>query len=244
MTESTTPVVPRHRKPRRALTAAIAGALITGALLVQTALPAGVLAGPVPGNLDHYVVGPGAATAGTPFGLSIQARDQMNRAIKTMDSPVCLVFSGAPNSPNGIYAPSYPPQGLCASGQSSVSFTDGSASAPLTLVAAGLTSITVYDPSVPRTDSGSVTVSPATVASLYFQDSATNFNGQPIDTKTDTPIYHTCLPDPTGTKPCASPSQTPASTPVQVLGKDLYGNLVNTTSVTISGVDHTQSQNR
>ena len=154
----------------------------------------------------------------------------MGRTIKTFDDPVCLVFSGGSISPNGLYSPSYPLPGSCAQG-SSVSFTDGSASAPLTLVAAGTNTIAISDPSAGLTAHGDVTVGPAIVASLTFDDGT--FHGGPIDTKTNTPIYHTCAPDPNQTDPCATPSETPASTPVQVLAKDLYGNLVGPTAVTI-----------
>ncbi len=72
-------------------------------------------------------------------------------------------------------------------------------------------------------------VNPAAPADLKFSVPL-SFNGQPLDTKTNTPIYSVCKPT-AATTPCAT---SPTSTGVRVLVRDAFGNNVaNGTSVTI-----------
>ena len=73
-------------------------------------------------------------------------------------------------------------------------------------------------------------VLPAVSADLKFSVPHLSFNGQPLDTKTNTPIYSVCRPT-TGTTPCAT---APTSTGVRVLVRDAFGNNVaDNTGVTI-----------
>ena len=101
------------------------------------------------------------------------------------------------------------------------------------LVETGRT-ITVSDGSLPdgtrSATSPPFSVGPNTPFDLKFAVAHLGFNGQPIDTKTNTSILSVCVPS-GGTAPCAT---SPTSTGVKVLVRDLYGNAVaNTTSVSL-----------
>ncbi len=211
-----------RRAPSRRGAAAIATALLAATWLLQAALPAGVLA--AGGNLDHLTVAVvGTPNADGPISLSLTAKDANDRTVRNYDGFRCLVFTGASNSPNGT-GPTYPAQGSCAgTNQSRVSFSNGVATPQVFLRLAASTQLTVTDPAIPfGGTSAAFVVRPGTTSSL-------SFTGGPIDTKVGTPIYHTCVPDPAGVKPCAATTQTPASSPVRVLARDAWGNFAATT---------------
>ncbi len=68
-------------------------------------------------------------TAGTAFTETITDGDPFGNVIKTLTGAQCVTFSGPTNSPGGT-APTYPAQGACVAGTSSVTFTNGVGTAP------------------------------------------------------------------------------------------------------------------
>jgi hypothetical protein len=102
---------------------------------------------------------PSTQTAGTAFILAITAKDTYGNGVSGSQA---LAFSGPASSPNST-APSYP---------ASVSFTNGSGTASVTLTAAQSTTITVKQGAASGT-SGSFTVNPASAASLSLAAAST-----------------------------------------------------------------------
>jgi hypothetical protein len=105
------------------------------------------------------VAGPGTQTAGTPFNLTITAKDSFGNGVSGAQS---LTFSGPASSPNST-TPAYP---------SSVAFTGGEGKATLTLADAQSTAITVAQGSIKGT-STSFTVNPAGASSLSLAATTT-----------------------------------------------------------------------
>jgi len=89
--------------------------------------------------LTHLTATTPAPTAGTSFAESLTAKDPYGNSTS---GPVCLTFSGPSSSPSGT-APAYPAAGSCGAGQSAVTFTNGAASAAITLFDAQSTSLSV-----------------------------------------------------------------------------------------------------
>ena len=86
----------------------------------SAAAPATVSSGP----LTHFVVNaPASATAGTPFSVTLTAKDAAGNTVTAYTGAQAITFSGPSNSPNGT-APVYP---------GSVSFSNGVGTASLTL---------------------------------------------------------------------------------------------------------------
>jgi hypothetical protein len=79
-----------------------------------------------------------AQTAGVPFNAALGAADAYGNPYT---GGMCVTFSGPGTSPSGT-APSYPPAGSCATGQSSLSFSNGAASPAITLYKAQQTALT------------------------------------------------------------------------------------------------------
>jgi S-adenosylmethionine hydrolase len=109
------------------------------------------------------VTTPATQTAGTAFNLAITAKDTYGNGVSGSQA---LTSSGPANSPNST-APSYP---------ASVSFTNGSGTASVTLTDAQSTTITVKQGAVSGT-SGSFTVNPAPGASFSLSTPATQTAG-------------------------------------------------------------------
>jgi hypothetical protein len=105
------------------------------------------------------VAGPGTQTAGTPFNLTITAKDSFGNGVGGAQS---LTFSGPASSPNST-TPTYP---------SSVAFAGGEGKATLTLPDAQSTAITVAQGSIKGT-SASFTVNPAGTSSLSLAATTT-----------------------------------------------------------------------
>jgi hypothetical protein len=102
---------------------------------------------------------PATQTAGTAFNLAITAKDTYGNGVSGSQA---LTFSGPASSANST-APSYP---------ASVSFTNGSGTASVTLTDAQSTTITVKQGAVSGT-SGSFTVNPAAASSLSLAAAST-----------------------------------------------------------------------
>jgi len=206
----------RFRHPttmRRAVTAAV---IVAGLIAQGSAVPA--LA--ANGNLDHFDVAvSGTSTAGTGLNLSVTAKDAMNRTIRAVSGIQCLVFGGLSASPAPVSkGADYPAPGTaCVAPQSAVTFANGAAAPVVTAYRAGSNTLNVADATGLVTGSATFTVVAAAASSLAY-------TGAPIDTKIGTPIYSACAPDPTNLKPCATTTQTPASSPVALQEFDAWSN--------------------
>jgi hypothetical protein len=117
---------------------------------------------------------PATQTAGTAFSLALTAKDTYGNGVSGSQA---LTFSGPASSPNST-APSYP---------ASVSFTNGSGTASVTLSDAQATTITVKQGAVSGT-SGSFTVNPATASSLSLTAASTTPTAGVADSLTITAL--------------------------------------------------------
>ncbi|MGD0274207.1 MAG: hypothetical protein ABSB96_10825 [Gaiellaceae bacterium] len=126
--------------------------------------------------IDSFTVPtPATQTAGIAFALSPTAKDAYGNTATGYTGTQCIAFSGPANSPGGN-APSYPAQGGCAAGQSSVSFTNGVALPNVTLYNAASTTITVTS-SGKSGSTGAFTVNGAGINSFTIPTPATQTAG-------------------------------------------------------------------
>ena len=191
-----------------------------------------------PGSLDPSTVAdPGAQVAGTAFTLSLTAYDAYANVKTDYTGLQCLAFSGPADSPVPVnQGPLYPVKGTCgANNRSEVRFAsgvaDGSTVGPrptMTAYNAASTTVTVTD--VPTSKTGtstSFTVKPAPATSLAFSDPAHRPRSM-LDLSTQRRARRTTA------SACLQPRRrriralcrVPAvSLPIQVLVRDLYGNL-------------------
>jgi hypothetical protein len=185
----------------------------------------------LPGPLDSFAVGAigSPRTAGSAFTVNATAYDAYGNVKTnygggaTVSSSTLATSPGFP--PAAGTAPSYGAFGSWTNGQSSAQVTAFKAE-PL-----ANQSVTVSDGTPSGTSNPLFSVLPAPPSSIVFSDAGVSFNGQPYDTKKDTPIYSNCVPTGSGTPPCDATT----STPVKVLVRDAWGNLVtNGTSISIS----------
>ena len=92
------------------------------------------------GPLASYSLSnPGTPTAGNSFNETVTALDAGGNTVTSTSGTACLIFTGPDNAPNGA-APQYPAQSTCPSG-SSVNFTNGVATAAMTLYDAETTTL-------------------------------------------------------------------------------------------------------
>ncbi len=75
---------------------------------------------------------PATQTAGTQFNETVSASDTWGNVATGYTGTQCVAFSGPLASPGGTQ-PAYPARGACAAGSSSLTFTNGSVSVPITL---------------------------------------------------------------------------------------------------------------
>lgn len=123
----------------RATTSAISANATAGAYQVSAdASDATTAAFSLTNTIDTFeVTVPSPQTAGTGFTATITAKSG-GATNTSYTGTKCIVFSGPANSPAPVNrAPSYPGQGTCAAGQSSVAFSAGVASASATVFKAG-----------------------------------------------------------------------------------------------------------
>jgi hypothetical protein len=184
------------------------------------------LAGPGP-RVSKFVmdaISP-SQTAGVPINVRIQALDQNDRLIMNYRGNQASLSGTLADSPNGSH-PTF----------SALSWTDGIGTGSVTAKKredATNQTITVKDISDPSAvvsaTSNEFAVLPAVAASVTF-------SGQPLDTKTGTPIYSVCKPSGT-TAPCAlTTAGTNPSIGVQVLVRDQFGNPVQSGKTVTVGV--------
>jgi hypothetical protein len=180
------------------------------------------------GSTASFTVNAGAASsfslsspspvAGTSFTEAVSALDTYGNTSTAYTGTKCLAFSGPSNSPNHT-APSYPARGTCATGLSSVTFSAGVASVPMTLVDAQTTTLTATGGAVAGTSlpftvaSGPVSV--LTVANPGPQVAGTAFNVTITATDTYGNIFNGTL-IPTFSGPSNSPNGTAPSYPSSV----------------------------
>src|SRR5579864_1604976 len=109
---------------------------------------AGAASGSTPTDeqLATFTVSAGSShVAGTTFSASITATEGDGGVATDYTGTKCLTFSGPANSPFGM-APVYPLAGSCPSGQSSLIFQSGVATAPgIKLFKAATTTMSVKD---------------------------------------------------------------------------------------------------
>ena len=107
---------------------------------------------------------PGAQTAGTSFNETLTAQDAGGNTVTGFTGANCVTFSGPINAPGGN-APSYPAQGACPTGSSSVNFSNGVGTASITLFDAQSATLTATDGLIVGS-TPSFTVSPGTASSF------------------------------------------------------------------------------
>ena len=131
------------------------------------------------GALDHFVLlaVTTTPTAGQVDNMTVTAKDAADNTVIDYAGSHCLAFSGPGSSPNGT-PPSYPAQGSCAAGQSALTFTNGIASAAVTLYKAETVSIVVTDGGGYSNGAGlSVTVTAAALDSFTIPTPGTQTAG-------------------------------------------------------------------
>ncbi len=117
-------------------------------------------------------------TVGTQFNVTITALDQFSNTYTAYAGSECVTFSGPDNSPSpSSTGPTYPSPGSCSAG-SSVTFTNGVATAvPVTLFDAETTPLTVTDNPSGKTGTASLTVLPAALNSFEVPSPGTQTAG-------------------------------------------------------------------
>jgi len=123
---------------------------------------------------------PQTISAGAQFVATIAAEDQYGNTAPAYNGAACLTFSGPDTAPDGADSPQYPGDGgTCAGGQSSIAFTNGTASAAITLFDAETTMLTVGDGAIAGTSAG-ITVAPSTTVTLTLTVPSTATLGTPV----------------------------------------------------------------
>ena len=160
------------------ITAAATG--LTSATQVET-----INVGPV---ASFALSNPGSPTAGTSFNETITALDAGGNTVTGYGSTQtpCLTFTSPGNSPNGT-APLYPGSGTCPSG-SSVTFTNGVGTAPITLYDAETTTLQATSVFITGT-SASFTVNPAAASGFALATPSPSAGTAFSETVTATDAY-------------------------------------------------------
>ena len=196
---------------------------------------------------------PATQTAGTAFSVSLTAKDAYGNTA-SYSGTQCIAFSGPANSPGGT-TPTYPAQGGCASGQSSISFTNGAASPSVTLYNAASTTLTATDVASSKSGATSAfTVNPAAISAFAIPTPATQTAGSAFSVSlTANDAYGNTATGYGGVKnvvfsgPANSPGGTAPSYPASVTFTNGVGSasvtLFNATSTTLTATEsgHTGS---
>jgi hypothetical protein len=185
-------------------------AVVASLLFVGAANPPSALGAPGSNTANFSFVINGPVAAGTPFMVTVTARDSRGRTVNSFVGPASL--SGLAPSPNG----SMPVQPDLTVWDNGVSTTMVIAKKSQT--GARLTATATVDGAVVSSRSDPFSVVPSSATSLAFADTGNEFNGQPVDAEFDTPIT----------------SSLTADDPVKVIALDSFGNRVGGVSVTLS----------
>jgi alpha-tubulin suppressor-like RCC1 family protein len=144
-----------------------------------------------PGAFNSFnVPTPTTQTAGTAFSVTLTAKDSYGNTATGYTGAQCIAFSGPSNS-QGSNAPSYPAQGTCAAGKSSVAFTNGvsNPNPSITLYNAASTTLTATDaPSGKNGSTGAFTVNPLAISSFSLAAATTTPNAGGADNLTITAL--------------------------------------------------------
>lgn len=146
-------------------------------------------------------------TAGAPFDLAVTALDSSGGTDVAYTGPKCIALSGPDRAPApGGGRPVYPPRAGCASG-SAVTFTDGAATVPVTLVDPQTTTVSLADERSGRRG----TSPPLVVVAAPAADPTTNLG----TTTTTEPPVPAIAPPPVTTEP-PPPAKTAPGVPPPV----------------------------
>jgi hypothetical protein len=201
----------RAQSWQRALALLAILAVAASMLIVGAANPPSVLAATGSNTATFSVVITGSATAGTPFTVTVTAKDSRGRTVNSY--PGGATLSGLAASPNGT-TPTYGSLAVWDSGVSSTTVT-----ATKSQTGARLTASHVIDGVTVNGQSAAFSVAPAGATAVAFADAANTFNGQPVDAEFDTPIASSL-----GT----------TYVPVKVIALDTFGNRVGGITVTMT----------
>jgi hypothetical protein len=204
--------VARGRDARSRLLVLLAVVSVLVSLLVAGAAnPRSVLGAPGSGTTTFSVVISGSVSAGSPFTVTVTAKDSRGRTVNSY--PGGATLSGLAPSPSGA-APTYGNLAVWDQGVSSTTVTARKSQPDARLTASGLVDgVTVSG------QSAAFSVAPSTATAIAFASTPNNFNGQPVDTKFDMPI-------------ASSLSSNPP--PVKVIALDQFGNRVGGVDVTMT----------
>jgi hypothetical protein len=180
-------------------------------LLAGVADPRPVLGAAGSNTVTFSVAVAGSPTAGTPFTVTVTAKDSRGRTVNSY--PGGATLSGLAASPNGS-PPTYGTLAVWDNGSSSTAVT-----ATKSQTGARLTASDVIDGVTVTGQSAAFSVAPASAASLAFADAANSFSGQPVDAQFDTPI---------------ASSLGSTYIPVKVIALDAFENRVGDVQVTMS----------
>jgi len=193
-------------------------AVVGSLLLVGAANPPSVLGGPGSNTTNFQVAVSGPVTAGTPFSVTVTAKDSRGKTVNSYPGGAAL--SGLAAAPNGQAAPTYGPLTTWVNGVASTTVT-----AVKSQTSAQLTATDTID-GVTVTGSATFAVAPSSAASLSFADGPNTFNGQPVDTEFDTEI---------------ASSLSANFVAVKVIALDTFGNRVGGVSVTMTSTPDSPS---
>ena len=132
-----------------------------------------------PGPAASFSLSTPSPTTGSAFPEAITALDAFGNVATSYTGTKCVTFSGPANSPNGT-APSYPAKGgTCATGSSSVTFTNGVANPSITLFKAGGTTLTATQGAL--TGSATFNVATGTFGTLTVANPGPQTAGGPFN---------------------------------------------------------------
>jgi hypothetical protein len=204
--------VARGRDARSRLLVVLAVVSVLVSLLVAGAAdPRPVLGAPGSNTTTFGVVITGSVTAGSAFTVTVTAKDSRGRTVNAY--PGGATLSGLASSPSGA-APTY---------GALTAWTQGVASttviATKSQTGAKLTASDTIDGVAVSGQSAAFSVAPSSAASIAFSSVANGFDGQPVDTKFDTPI---------------ASSLASSFVPVKVIALDTFGNRVGGVAVAMA----------
>jgi hypothetical protein len=181
---------------------------VVSLLMVGAANPSSVLGAPGGNTTTFGVVISGSPTAGTAFTVTVTAKDSRGRTVNSY--PGGATLTGLAASPNGT-PPSHGTLAVWDNGVSSTTVTATKSQTGARLTASdellGISS-----------QSEAFSVAPASATALAFANAANNFNGQPVDAESGTPITSSLSTD----------------AAVKVIALDTFGNRVGGVEVTMT----------
>ena len=162
---------------------------------------------------------PGNQAAGSQFNETLTAQDAGGNTVTSFTGANCVTFSGPLTSPGGN-APTYPANGACPTGSSSVNFSNGVGTAPITLFDAQTTTLTATDALIVGS-TATFTVSPGTASSFSLSSPSPIAGTSFTEAISAQDTYGNTATTYTGTKclvfsgPSNSPSHTAPSYPAR-----------------------------